>query len=289
MMREASRSGWKTSRASYFSPDAHELHRLAGDLLDRKSRAAACIAVHLGQDEAVESESFVKLLGALDGVLPEHRVGDEQDLVRPDLVFDLGELLHELFVDVQSSRRIDQEDVVAGVSRFAQGAFAQSEGLIAGGSVPDLDVDVFRDDLQLLARRRPVNVHRDEHRAMVVFREPLGELSGGRRLAGALQADHHDDRWRLRREVQPDVLAAQDLDQLVMDDLDDLLPRAQALHHFLSERLLLHGIRELLHDLEVHVGFEQGDSDFLERLVEVLFADAAFALEVLENALQFFG
>ena len=56
----------------------------------------------------------------------------------------------------------------------------------------------------------------------------------------------------------------------VMDDLDDLLARAQALHDFLAKGLLLHGIRELLHDFEIHVGFEQGDTDFLQRFVEVL-------------------
>ena len=44
-------------------------------------------------------------------------------------VFDLGELLHQLFVDVQSSCSIDQENVVAGVSRFAQGALAKSQRL----------------------------------------------------------------------------------------------------------------------------------------------------------------
>ena len=124
MIREASRSGWKTSRASYFSPDTDELHRLAGHLFDRKRRAAARIAVHLCEDEAVESEPFVELLGALHRVLSEHCVCDEQDFVRPDLVFDLGELLHELFIDVQSSCSIDEQNVVAGVSRFAQGALA---------------------------------------------------------------------------------------------------------------------------------------------------------------------
>ena len=56
-MREAARSGWNGSSASNFSPDADELQRLAGDVPDRERRAAAGVAVHLGQDDAGDARA----------------------------------------------------------------------------------------------------------------------------------------------------------------------------------------------------------------------------------------
>jgi hypothetical protein len=266
-------------------PHSHEFHWLAGDLFDGKRRATARVAVHFREDEPVESEFFVKLLGALHSVLSEHGIGDEQDFVRPDPLLDLGELLHELVVNVKASRCINQQHVMPRVPRLTQRSLTQCERLVTGGTIPDLHVDVFGDHFELVAGCRSVDVHGDHHRTMVVLREPLGELSGGCCFAGTLKSDHHDDGRRLRGEVQPHVLAAQDLDQLVMDDFDDLLTGTQALHNFLTEGLLLHGVRELFDDLEVDVGFQKGDPDFLQGFVEVLFGNAAFTFEVLKNAL----
>ena len=60
--------------------DADELQRLAGDGADGKRRAAAGVAVHLGQDHAGDAQALVELVGGLHGVLAGHGVGDEQDL-----------------------------------------------------------------------------------------------------------------------------------------------------------------------------------------------------------------
>ena len=139
MIREASRSGWKTSSASYFSPIPTNFTGWPVTCLIESAappRASPSIFVRMNP---LKPSLFVELLGALNRVLSEHCVGDEQDFVRSDLVFDLGEFLHQLFIDVQASCSIDQKNVVAGVSRFPQGALAQSERLIACGSFPDLD------------------------------------------------------------------------------------------------------------------------------------------------------
>jgi len=105
---------------------------------------------------------------------------------------------------------------------------------------------------------------------MVVFRKPLGKFSGRCRFAGALQADKHDYGGRLRREVEADVFSAQHVNQFVADNFDDLLPWAQALKNILADRLGPHRIGELLDDLEVHIGFEQRDADFLQGAIDVL-------------------
>ena len=62
-MRWAMRSGTELLEPVELLADADELDRHAGDLLDRQGRAAAGVAVELGQDDAVELERVVERLG----------------------------------------------------------------------------------------------------------------------------------------------------------------------------------------------------------------------------------
>ena len=55
---------------------------LAHDLLDREGGAAAGVAVELGEDDAVEREGLVEVLGDGDGVLAGHGVDDEERVLR---------------------------------------------------------------------------------------------------------------------------------------------------------------------------------------------------------------
>ena len=63
----------------------------------------------------------------------------------------------------------------------------------------------------------------------------------------------------------------------------------EALQHLGAERPLAHAGDELAHDLEVDVGFEQGDADLAHRFVEVFFADDAVAAEAAEDVLELIG
>ncbi len=91
--------------------DAEELDGLARDGLDAQGRAAACVAVELREDDAVELQTLVELLGRVDGVLAGHRVADQVDLVRRDGLGDVGHLVHHLFVDVQPAGGVDHDHV----------------------------------------------------------------------------------------------------------------------------------------------------------------------------------
>src|SRR5580692_7013683 len=59
---------------------ADELDWLPGNLPDGKRRAAAGVAIHLGEDDAGERKLFVELIGGAHGVLPGHGIGNEQNL-----------------------------------------------------------------------------------------------------------------------------------------------------------------------------------------------------------------
>ena len=61
---------------------ADELYRHTGHVADRDRRAAARVAVELGQHDAGQVERLVEVAGRTDGVLAGHRVGDEERLAR---------------------------------------------------------------------------------------------------------------------------------------------------------------------------------------------------------------
>ena len=87
--------------------------RLAGDRPDREGRAAARVAVELGDHDAVELRRLGEALRDVDGVLAGHRVDHEQDVVRLADLPDLGELVHQLLIDVQAARGVDDQHVAA--------------------------------------------------------------------------------------------------------------------------------------------------------------------------------
>ena len=82
---------------------------------------------------------------------------------------------------------------------------------------------------QLLDGGRPLEVGTDQQRVAALLLEPAGQLGRGGGLARALEAGQQDDRRRSAGVADLEGLAAEDGDQLLVDDLDDLLARAQAL------------------------------------------------------------
>ena len=87
------------------------------------------------------------------------------------------------------------------------------------------------------------------------------------------------DRSSLRR-------LAQRRQQLLVDDLDDLLRRRQALHHLGADGALADARDELLDDLEVDVGFEQRQAHLAQRGIDVLLGQAAARGQLIEDRVQ---
>ena len=76
-------------------------------------------------------------------------------------------------------------------------------------------------------------------------------LPRGRRLARPLQAEEQHDARRRRVLREPALGVAEQRQQLVADDLDDLLDRRQALQDRLVGRLVANAIDERLDDLKL--------------------------------------
>ena len=71
-----------------------------------------------------------------------------------------------------------------------------------------------------------------------------------------------------------------------MHALDELLPRIDRFDHLLAEKPRADVGGELLADLEVDVGLEQGHADLSQDLVYVVFGEASFAAKLTEDGLE---
>jgi hypothetical protein len=69
-------------------------------------------------------------------------------------------------------------------------------------------------------------------------------------------------------------------------DTDESLPRREAADDILAERLLLHRGDEVLHDGKRAVGFEQRDSHFAQRVLDVAFGEPRLAAYRLDDAAE---
>ena len=237
----------------------------------------------------------LKALAELTGVLAGHGVGDEEDLGGGEELFELGHLVHEGLVDAEAAGGVDDEDVAAVVGGFALGFLGEAEDEVGVGGVVleiagvELGFDGFGDDFELLAGGGAVDVDRDQHGAVAALLEPLGEFAGGGGFAGALQAGHQDDGGRLRGEFEAGRVRAEGRDELVADDLDDLLGGGEGGGDLGAQGLGADLFDEVAGDVQVDVGFEQGDADLAQGFVDVLVGEGALAAEGLEGALEFFG
>src|SRR5690606_39306830 len=109
----------------------------------------------------------------------------------------------------------------------------------------ETDVELLGEALELQNGRRAINVRAGEHHPLaLVLLQPLGELGGGGRLAGTLQARQENDDRGLRSEIERTDTRAHQGHELVMNDLDQRLPRGEALVDFLTDDLTPHGIDE---------------------------------------------
>ena len=188
---------------------------------------------------------------------------------------------------------VDDEHVAAEVGGLALGFFGEAEDVVGavGGcgvefALVEIGADGAGDDGELLARGGAVDVDGDEHGAVPGLLEPLGELAGGGGFTGALQAGHEDDAGGLRGLLEARGVLAEDVDELVVDDLDDLLGGGEGGGDLGAEGAGADVLDELVDDGEVHVGFEQGEADLADGVGDVLVGDGAFAAEVLKGALE---
>ncbi len=93
--------------------------------------------------------------------------------------------------------------------------------------------------------------------------------------------------WGLRGLLEAGGVVAEDVDEFVVDDFDDLLGGRERGGDFFADGAGADVLDELGDDGEVDVGLEEGEADLAEGVGDVLVGDGALAAEGLEGTLEF--
>ena len=201
--------------------------------------------------------------------------------------FDAGELFHQRLVDMQTTGGIQKDHVVAVLRRVGDSSLGDLDG-VRLPHLEDWQAQLFADDLQLLNGSGPVDIAGDEQRAFtLLFHEP-GQLCAVRRFTGALQADQHDDGRRLGGDGQLLILAAHQIRQLFVDDLDDHLRRGQAFQHIAADAALRRLFDKVFDDFIADVRFQKGQANFPHGFLHIGFCQAALAPELFKGCRELF-
>ena len=198
---------------------------------------------------------------------------------------DLGDLGHQRLVEGDAAGSVEHDDVVAAELTGLDGAPRDLHGALAGDDRQRLDADLLAEDGELLHRGRAARIERGHQDLLLVpIGQAPGDLGGRGRLARTLQT-HHQDRHR-RHGVEGDALAlaAERVDQHVVDDLDDLLAGRDRLQHLGADGALPHLVGEAADDLERDVGLEQRPAHLAQRGVDVVLGQRAPAGQAREDA-----
>jgi hypothetical protein len=103
------------------------------------------------------------------------------------------------------------------------------------------------------------------------------------------EADQHDDGRRCLGLFEARLPAAERLDELLVYDVDDVLHRGKARENLRPKRTLFDTGDEFADDFVVDVRLKESETDFAQRVFEILFADRAAPAQAPEDSLEFIG
>jgi hypothetical protein len=86
--------------------------------------------------------------------------------------------------------------------------------------------------------------------------------------------------------LNPSISRAKKVDEFVVDEFDDLLAGLDTEKDFLADRFVFDALNEIASDLEIDVGFKEGQPDFSEGIADVLLGDFAETPQVFEGFLK---
>ena len=185
---------------------------------------------------------------------------------------------------MQAAGGVEDDQVIAATPGL--GYRLLGDGLHGPGARVEVDLLPLGQDAKLLDRGRSPEIQRGHQGLAALAASPERQLDRGRGLAGALQAREQDDRGRRGRPVQALGVGPQHLDQLVVHDLDHLLGGVQVLFKFGAGELHADALLEVLDDLVVDVGLEQGHAHLAQAGLDVFGAQHATPGELAQRRRQ---
>src|SRR5690606_491880 len=215
-------------------------------------------------------------------------IHDQQDLDRRDRRTHPPELVHELRVDLQAPRSIEDQRTMTARTGTLQSRRRQLRYVTLATIRVDGHTDLLAERLELIDRGRAVDVQRRQKRALPFPRKAPRQLRSRRRLPRTLETDQQDHRRRDRGRGQTLALLAEKRDQLVVYDLDDLLTGRNGLEDLLAQSTRLDLRQEIACKLVVYVRLEQNTANLPKPILDHGLREQTALLESAEYAVQLF-
>ena len=226
--------------------------------------------------------------GDVDRLLAGGGIKHQQHLLRLDPRLEPDQLLDQRLVDLEAAGRVEDQRLPLEIRRHLEGGVGDLEHVRFTPQRAHRDVELAAQRLQLVHRRRTIDVRRDEKRGTSLLLQHPGELGRAGGFPGSMKADHHDA-GPAAGKVQGSILGTEQLDQLIVDDLHDLLPGTDGLDHVGPKALGLDALDEVAGDLEVHIGFQKGHPDLAERIRDVALGNGPEPAQGAEGVLELLG
>jgi hypothetical protein len=196
-------------------------------------------------------------------------------------------LRHHFCVYVESACGIEDYDVVVFFLGVFDAVFCDLDG-IGGVFSVNVDIRLLAEDNELLDGGWALEVSGDEDRSFAFCEEVYAELGGGCGFAAALEAGQHNYGWAWGDEVDAGIDGAHKLGELVVDYFYHHLAGVETFDYLSTNGGLGDILAELLDDIVVDIGFEQGFADFVHSVGDVCLGDTAPARERPEERIKFF-
>ena len=208
-----------------------EFNGLSGNVFYRERCTASCVTVHLGKNYTGDVEKVVEGFCNVYRILTEHSVNGKKYLGGFYGLFYFNELSHKLLVNVKTSGSIYDDHVVTVLLGVLNARFCNFNRGDLRSHREYGDINRFADDLQLVNRRRSVNVTGNEQRIFALLLIHSRNLTCVSGFTRTLKTYHHNDCGRLGADVDLGSLTAHKLDELLVYYLDYLLSRNQGFKH----------------------------------------------------------
>ena len=144
-----------------------ELDRFVDHRSDRKSGTTASITVELRQDNTVKIETLVEFFRRVDSILPSHGIDHEQGFIRLNSTLDRSDLFHHLLVNSQTTSGIDNHDIVAFRTCFANRVHRNLHRILVFQFHINRYSNLFADHTQLLDSGRTIHVTSCQQRLFI--------------------------------------------------------------------------------------------------------------------------
>ena len=116
------------------------------------------------------------------------------------------------------------------------------------------DVDLFRQQRELVDGGGPIKVASNQQRAAAFFFQAVRELGGGGGFTGTIEAANQDAGGRV--EIERGLVTAKQFGKLVLKNFDDLFAGFDRFEDIFAESLFLDLGDEILGDAEFDIRFE---------------------------------